>query len=334
MLFKASRILWIVITTLSFANLIQVSVKKGDTFNTILRKQHINHHSIDQINASLDKAPIISSLSPHDTISLYVTDSNTLISAYIQQKNQDYVLNKHRNSFRSHPITHDSSVKIVSTASGNQRPTDEQILALRASQMLFPKHSGHIHAAIKDGKVISIKVTSDTQTNYAFLQETNAIPVYIDIDKKIISPAIARSPTNYLYVASPFNLNRLHPISKKTKPHTGVDLAAPINTPIWAAADGVVIDKSNDTGYGNLLIIQHDHGIETRYAHLNKFHHNISIGQKVNAFETIGYVGSTGVSTGNHLHFEIRIHGKAVDPLAVTFPKVQLEKTPKLPYYF
>ena len=89
---------------------------------------------------------------------------------------------------------------------------------------------------------------------------------------------------------------------------------------IEAAASGKVIHKSSDTGYGNMLIIKHDHGLETYYAHLNKFHNNIQVGKQVQAVETIGYVGSTGHSTGPHLHYEVWKEFIAVDPL-IYFPE-------------
>ncbi len=108
---------------------------------------------------------------------------------------------------------------------------------------------------------------------------------------------------------------RMHPILKTVRLHAGIDWAAPTGTPVYAAADGQVSFMGDGKGYGNLLIISHSNGLETRYAHLNKFASGIKAGTVVRAGGLIGYVGTTGRSTGPHLHFEVREDGKPVDPI-------------------
>jgi len=108
---------------------------------------------------------------------------------------------------------------------------------------------------------------------------------------------------------------RMHPILKTVRLHTGVDWAAPTGTPVYAAADGQVSFAGDGKGYGNLLIISHSDGLETRYAHLSKFAAGIKEGTAVRVGGLVGYVGTTGRSTGPHLHFEVRKDGKPVDPI-------------------
>ena len=108
---------------------------------------------------------------------------------------------------------------------------------------------------------------------------------------------------------------RNHPILKTVRLHTGVDWAAPTGTPIYAAADGQVSFAGDGKGYGNLVIIAHSGGLETRYAHMDKFAPAAKQGTQVRAGELIGYVGTTGRSTGPHLHFEVRKDAKPVDPI-------------------
>ncbi|MCU0828584.1 MAG: M23 family metallopeptidase [Tabrizicola sp.] len=108
---------------------------------------------------------------------------------------------------------------------------------------------------------------------------------------------------------------RMHPILKQVRNHDGVDWGAPIGTPVQAAADGVVAQMGDGGAYGNVIYLDHPGGRQTRYAHLNGFREGLKIGATVAAGELIGYVGSTGRSTGPHLHFELRIDGKAVDPM-------------------
>ena len=114
---------------------------------------------------------------------------------------------------------------------------------------------------------------------------------------------------------------RIHPIFKTRRLHTGVDLAARTGTPIYAAGDGVITYYKWQSGYGNKIEIQHVNGYETAYGHLSRFVDGLGEGSRVRQGQVIGYVGSTGQSTGPHLHFEILINGNLVDPLSVKLPK-------------
>ncbi|WP_423066464.1 M23 family metallopeptidase [Devosia sp. CN2-171] len=115
--------------------------------------------------------------------------------------------------------------------------------------------------------------------------------------------------------------SRVHPIFKSRRMHTGVDLAAPRNTPIYAAGDGVVEKAQWTSGYGRYVELKHVNGFETGYGHMNKIAEGMKPGTRVKQGQIIGYVGSTGNSTGNHLHFEIKVNGRFVDPLSVKLPR-------------
>lgn len=115
--------------------------------------------------------------------------------------------------------------------------------------------------------------------------------------------------------------NRLHPIFKTYKMHTGVDLAAPTGTEIYASGDGVIERAQWVSGYGRFVEIRHANGYSTRYGHMTRIAGGITPGTRVRQGQIIGFVGSTGYSTGPHLHFEIRINGRAVDPLSVRLPR-------------
>ncbi|MFD1630024.1 M23 family metallopeptidase [Pseudopedobacter beijingensis] len=110
---------------------------------------------------------------------------------------------------------------------------------------------------------------------------------------------------------------RIHPIYKIKKMHAGIDLSAPIGTPIYATGDGVVVSQGTERGYGNQIIINHGYGYSTKYAHMSRF--KARRGQKVNRGDIIGYVGNTGASTGPHLHYEVYKNGKVVNPMNFFF---------------
>lgn len=312
-------------------------VHKGDTFNQILKRHKVSSTSLHQINASSRQLPLLSSLNPGDRITLFTCDkSHQLLSASIKTQKDHFILNKTAQRYEIKQAVVDDKLTIVSVDSEENTLDPNKIRAQRAQASLFPNKKGLITAAISNGHILSIKLTGK-DIQYAFLhQPKTGLPIYVNSDKTYIASVIASTPLKYKRISSPFNPERLHPISKKVMPHKGVDLAAPINTPIWAAADGVVTHRSSDTGYGNMLIIEHQHGIQTYYGHMNKFHNDIRVGQKVKAYETIGYVGSTGHSTGPHLHFETRINGIPYDPL--TFSSRVSPKLNKgsidLSYYF
>ncbi len=113
---------------------------------------------------------------------------------------------------------------------------------------------------------------------------------------------------------------RRHPIRGYWAMHRGADFAAPDGTPVYAASDGVVVEKDRKYGYGNIIRLRHDSRIETLYAHLSRFALGIQEGIRVMRGKVIGYVGSTGQATGPHLHYEVLLHGRQVDPNGVRLP--------------
>lgn len=121
-------------------------------------------------------------------------------------------------------------------------------------------------------------------------------------------------------ISSHFNLKRKHPIMHKIRAHKGVDYAASTGTPITATGDGKIVKRGKHGGYGNTVIIQHGQRYSTLYAHLSKFAPNTGIGQRVRQGQTIGYVGSTGLATGPHLHYEFRVDGVHRNPLTLKHP--------------
>lgn len=124
-------------------------------------------------------------------------------------------------------------------------------------------------------------------------------------------------PVKGARISSYFSKRRFHPILKKWKAHLGIDYAARRGTPVVAAGSGKIIYASRAGTYGNLIKIRHSDGYETRYAHLKSFRRGIKRGRRVKKGQTIGYVGTTGRSTGPHLHFELRKKGRAINPLRV-----------------
>lgn len=131
--------------------------------------------------------------------------------------------------------------------------------------------------------------------------------------------AFLRSPINFTRVSSNFNPGRLHPVTRRVRPHNGTDYAAPTGTPVWAAGDGTVLEAGYSAANGNYIFLKHGNHIVTRYLHLSK--KLVKRGERVRQGQTIGRVGSTGLATGPHLHYEFLVYDKHRDPRKVDLPE-------------
>lgn len=138
-----------------------------------------------------------------------------------------------------------------------------------------------------------------------------------------LKKAFIRTPVQYTRISSHFNLQRRHPILHKIRAHKGVDYAAPHGTPVKAAGQGKVVFVGKKGGYGNTIILQHGAKYTTLYGHLSRFAKNLKSGAAIRQGQIIGYVGSTGLASGPHLHFEFRVNGVHQNPLTVALPQAE-----------
>lgn len=153
------------------------------------------------------------------------------------------------------------------------------------------------------------------QANYMFKNENDE--QYYNEKGKSISNYFFKTPLTYKRISSRFTNKRWHPVLKRYRAHLGVDFAAPTGRAIYASSDGKIIYRGRKGGYGNTIEIRHNHGYKTLYGHLSKFKGGLRTGSYVKQGQLIGYVGSTGLSSGPHLHFGLYKNGRAIDPLKV-----------------
>jgi murein DD-endopeptidase MepM/ murein hydrolase activator NlpD len=166
----------------------------------------------------------------------------------------------------------------------------------------------------------SLTIGGETKKFYRFVSPDDGLVDYYDEAGKSAKKFLLRKPVAEAVMRSGFGLRR-HPILGYTKMHTGVDWATATGTPIFAAGNGVVEKAQWESGYGKFVLIRHNNGYETAYGHMTAFARGIEEGTKVRQGQVIGFVGSTGLSTGAHVHFEIRINGRFVDPMRVKLPR-------------
>ena len=169
------------------------------------------------------------------------------------------------------------------------------------------------------GNILAAEFSSGGKVDQAFIHEgEDGITSYFDETGGSLRKQLLKAPVKYANVTSGFG-NRRHPILGYTRKHNGVDYGLPRGTPVWTVGDGRVVRAGWNGGYGNFISIKHSNGWVSQYAHLDKIH--VKLGQRVSQKEIIGRVGSTGMSTGPHLHYELKHHGKFVNPATQRFAR-------------
>ncbi|HOR12212.1 MAG TPA: M23 family metallopeptidase, partial [Bacteroidales bacterium] len=157
-----------------------------------------------------------------------------------------------------------------------------------------------------------------TQNAFRYLQDS--VPGYWDQDGVNLQRAFLKAPLKFSRISSGFSYARRHPITRIVRPHTGTDYAAPAGTPVMSIGEGKVIERTYTRAGGNTVRIKHNSVYTTAYLHLSRFASGLTVGKHVAQGETIGYVGSTGSSTGPHLDFRVWRNGKPINPLTMESP--------------
>jgi murein DD-endopeptidase MepM/ murein hydrolase activator NlpD len=166
----------------------------------------------------------------------------------------------------------------------------------------------------------SLTVGGETKKYYRFVTPDDSVVDFYDETGKSAKKFLVRKPVNNAIMRSGFG-GRRHPILGYTKMHTGVDWATPYGTPIFASGNGVVEKVGWEGGYGKYVRLKHNNGYETAYGHMSAFAKGMEPGKRVRQGQVIGFVGSTGMSTGAHVHYEILVNGRFVDPMRVKLPR-------------
>ncbi|PIS47059.1 MAG: hypothetical protein COT17_05335 [Elusimicrobia bacterium CG08_land_8_20_14_0_20_51_18] len=176
----------------------------------------------------------------------------------------------------------------------------------------------------KNGRIISQKITA---AMYEGSEAGRKIAVefkgnYYNENGEGARSMFLRAPLSYRRISSRFTLKRYHPVLKYVRPHLGIDYAAGTGTPVSSVADGTVVWKGWKGGYGNFIEVKHSSGYITSYGHLSRYARGLRTGRRVSQGQVIGYVGSTGISTGPHLDFRIRQNGKFINYLKMKYKAI------------
>jgi murein DD-endopeptidase MepM/ murein hydrolase activator NlpD len=202
--------------------------------------------------------------------------------------------------------------------SRNVHPGDEfQILYER----LYRRDDDGDEVYVRPGRVLAGRYEGRIgEHTVVYFEDERGVGAYFRPDGTSVERAFLAAPLEFSRISSRFTRARTHPILNVTRPHLGIDYAAPRGTPIWAVADGVVEYRARAGASGNLVRIRHAGGYTSHYAHLSNFANKLSVGDQVEQKEVIGYVGSTGLSTGPHVCFRVKKDGHYVDPMRIASP--------------
>lgn len=202
--------------------------------------------------------------------------------------------------------------------SRNVHPGDEFAILY---ERLYTKRPDGEAVYVRPGKILAGRYSGRTgEHTVVYYEDGDGAGAYFRPDGSSIERAFLAAPLEFSRITSRFTNARRHPILNITRPHPGIDYAAPFGTPIFAVGDGVVEFRARQGASGNLVRIRHTGGYTSHYAHLSSFARGLNVGDRVKQKQVIGYVGSTGLSTGPHVCFRVKKNGQYVDPMRMAKP--------------
>ena len=327
-------------------------IKEGQTFGQILNNYEISNSVKSKILESLNSKVDLSKLNINTEIRITFTKENDLteikkISVLDKKNNHIKVIKKDDNyvvetssilSFTKH-VLKEVTIKdsLYKSAIDENIPPNiiMQFVNLYAFDVDFQREirngnkikifyevfldSKHIVRQTGNIKFASLALRKDTYNLYRFTTDDNGKSEYFDSEGKSAVKALMKTPINGAVLSSGYGM-RKHPILGYDRIHQGVDFAAPKGTPIMAAGTGFIEKIGMNGGAGNYIRIKHLNGYKTAYGHMSKFASGMKKGTKVTQGQTIGFVGSTGMSTGPHLHYEVIFNNKKINPMKMKLP--------------
>ena len=331
-------------------------IKIGETFNNILEKYYIDNKEILVINEKLSKKININKLKTNQKIYLTIDQANKTVKKLIFQisnkeriiltqdlekntYNQEIVLTKlEKNIIYNENIILQSLYKsaidkeipasvIVEFARiyGFQVDFQRDIKKRDRFQIMYEVFIDEKNKIIETGNILFANLILTGKENSLYYFDKEGSNGHYDKNGKSVRKALMKTPINGARLSSPFGM-RKHPIDGFNKMHKGTDFAAPMGTPIMASGSGVIKKAGWCGGGGNCVVIKHNSTYQTVYAHMSKFAKGIRGGVRVKQSQIIGYVGSTGKSTGPHLHYEVIVNGKKINSQTLKLPSGKILK--------
>ncbi len=335
---------------------IKHKIKSGETFDKILESYSIEKSEIIKIKKSLENKVNLNKLNTKQIIQFNLDKTNNKISEFVYQTSNTQKIFLKRNiendKFNEEILSIKLNKKIVykenlilqslyKAASDQNIPANTIIEFARIYgfkvdfqrdirkqdkfQIMYEIFLNEKNEIAETGDILFANLKLSGQDNSLYYFDKDGSEGHYDKNGKSVKKALMKTPINGARLSSPFGM-RKHPIDGFNKMHRGTDFAAPMGTPIMASGDGIVKKAGWCGGGGNCVKIRHNSTYQTIYAHMSKFARGIKTGVRVKQGQTIGYVGSTGKSTGPHLHYEVIVNGKKVNSQKLKLPSGKILK--------
>jgi murein DD-endopeptidase MepM/ murein hydrolase activator NlpD len=332
---------------------VEVTVQRNDTLDRIFRSAGIDATTIAELRNLPDARRALDLLRPGDIIRLEHIDGvlqrlNRQISATltlsISREDQGYAVSYIENPLEKEVVGRRARIESSLFEAGTRAGISGAVIMTLANEIfgwdidfaldirrgdefsVLYEQQFQDGDYVGDGRVLAAEFLNQGKRHRAvwFESADGEVHGYFTPEGEGMRKAFLRAPLEFTRVSSVFNPKRRHPISGKVRAHKGIDYAARTGTPILAAGDGRVQFAGRKGGYGNAVILDHGRGITTLYAHMSRFSKAGRSGRRVKQGEVIGYVGSTGASTGPHLHYEYRVKGVHKNPATIPLPRTEI----------
>ena len=335
---------------------VQHKIRSGETFDTILESYSIEKKEIIKIKNSLKKKTNLNKLNTKQIIKFSLDKTDNKIKEFTFQVSNTQkiflVRNNENDSFKEEILSIKLDKKIIykeniilqslyKAATDQRIPVNTIVEFARIYgfqvdfqrdirkqdkfQIMYEIFLNEKKEIVETGEILFANLKLSGQDNSLYYFDNQGSEGHYDKNGKSVKKALMKTPINGARLSSPFGM-RKHPIDGYNKMHRGTDFAAPMGTPIMASGDGVVKKAGWCGGGGNCVKIKHNSTYQTVYAHMSKFARGIKSGVRVKQGQTIGYVGSTGKSTGPHLHYEVIVNGKKVNSQKLKLPSGKILK--------
>ena len=335
---------------------IEHEINVGETFDKILEQYLIEKSEIDQIKKELSKKINLNKLNINQKFSFTVDQTSSVVKEFIfQVSNTEKIYLTRKNETEKFDqkilvtklnkiIVYDESIILESlykSATNQKIPASIIIEFARiygfqvdfqrdirkqdSFQIMYEVFLDDKKKIIETGNILYANLKLSGEDNSLYYFDSKNSEGHYDKSGKSVQKALMKTPINGARLSSSFGM-RKHPIDGFNKMHKGTDFAAPMGTPIMASGNGVIKKAGWCGGGGNCVVIKHNSTYQTVYAHMSKFAKGIRKGTRVKQGQTIGYVGSTGKSTGPHLHYEVIVNGKKINSQTLKLPSGKVLK--------
>ena len=335
---------------------VEHQISSGETFDEILKKYAVSKDEIQEIKKKLSKKVNLNKLNTNQKIQFTIDQSNNLIKNFIfklsntekiyltrniknyqfEQKilltklNKEVIYSENiilQSLYRSALNQNVPTGIIIDFAGiyGFQVDFQRDIRKKDSFQIMYEVFKDENGKIIENGSILFANLKLSGENNRLYYFDKKGSEGHYDRNGKSVKKALMKTPINGARLSSPFGM-RKHPIDGFNKMHRGTDFAAPMGTPIMASGDGVIKKAGWCGGGGNCVVIKHNSTYQTVYAHMSKFAKGIRSGVRVRQGQTIGFVGSTGKSTGPHLHYEVIVNGKKINSQTLKLPSGKVLK--------